>query len=89
MHVDLFDTIRSVVDQFDHALDKYRTHRFDWLRPDFQNPLFHSDVRYVNLKNANYFLYIWILLAVAVSILDLGLGVAFGLDYDLLRVSET
>lgn len=48
---------------------------------------FQSDVRYVSLKNANCFLYVWILLVVALSILDLGLGVAFGLDYDVLRVS--
>lgn len=43
-------------------------------------------VRYVNLRNANYFLSIWIFLTVTLSILDLGLGVAFGVDYDTLRV---
>lgn len=46
------------------------------------------DVRYVNLRNANYFLFVWIFLTVALSILDLGLGVAFGIDYDTLRVNK-
>lgn len=44
-------------------------------------------VRYVNLRNANYYLFIWIFLTVGLSILDLGLGIAFGIDYDTLRVS--
>lgn len=43
-------------------------------------------VRYVNLRNANCFLYIWIVLTLALSILDLVLGIAFGIDYDTLRV---
>lgn len=54
-------------------------------------PTFHSfldaGVRYANLKNANYFLNIWILLTFALSIMDLCLGIAFGIDYDTLRVS--
>lgn len=45
-----------------------------------------SGVRYVNLRNANCFLYFWIMLTLGLSILDLVLGIAFGIDYDTLRV---
>lgn len=44
------------------------------------------DVRYNYLRHANIFLYFWIFLVTIVSILDLGLGIAFGLDYDTLKV---
>lgn len=55
----------------------------------FWNIFSVAGVRYANLKNANYFLNIWMLLTFALSIMDLCLGIAFGIDYDTLRVNNT
>lgn len=47
-----------------------------------------SDVRYVYVKYANIFLFIWITLTTCVSILDLCIGILFGLDYGIFRVRD-
>lgn len=52
----------------------------------FYFTLMNLGVRYINLRRANCYLFVWIFLTLFLCILDLGLGVAFAIDYDTLRV---
>lgn len=69
-----------------HAKSKTASLIFVFFKLSFGSAFCSADIRYEQLRYANIFLYFWIVLVFGVSILDLGLGIAFGLDYDTLKV---